>query len=248
MKRITLLSFLLIFLLQSCDVLQEVAKTYDESGTSLTEQEVVKGLKEALKIGTNNSVFDLSKLNGFYGNQLLRIGLPPEANVIVQHKNHALLKAAGITDLINDSELRLNRAAEDAVKSAKPIFANAITSMTIHDAFGILNGNDTAATHYFRKKTYHKLKNSFKPKIKFSLDKSLVGSISANEGWESLTTAYNGVAAFTGWKKVNTQLDEYVTQKALNGLFKKLGEEEKKIRKDPAARVTDILEKVFGSL
>lgn len=247
MKKLLLIPFLLIFVLQSCDVLQDVAKSYEESSSPLTEQEVVKGLKEALRVGTNNSVSVLSALNGYYGDELLRITLPPEANAILQHKDHPLLKAVGISDLIDDAELRLNRAAEDAAKSAGPIFVNAISSMTIQDAFTILNGSDTAATNYFRRKTYNQLKNSFKPRIKSSLDKPLVGGISANEAWGSTTSAYNSVATFVGWKKVNTQLDEYVTKKALNGLFMELGNEEKKIRKDPAARVTEILRKVFGN-
>ncbi len=119
--------------------------------------------------------------------------------------------------------------------------------MTIQDAFAILNGSDTAATHYLREKTYTDLKNAFQPKIAVSLDKPLVGGISASDTWTSLTTAYNQVAQFVpGWNTVNTQLDDHVTRKALNGLFIKVGDEEKDIRTDPVARVNDILKKVFG--
>lgn len=246
MKKLFIHLLPLLVLFYSCDAFHDVVKVINED-SPLTEQEVIKGLKEALRVSTDTAVANVSALNGYYKNSLIRISLPPEANVIVSHKDNPLLQAAGITNLINDVELKLNRAAEDAAKTAKPIFVNAITSMSIQDAFDILNGGDTAVTHYFRKKTYNQLKSSFKPKIKKSLDKPLVGGISANKGWSSLTNAYNNVATFTGWKKVNTQLDDYVTRKALDGLFVKLKEEEKQIRKDPASRVTAILERVFGN-
>lgn len=233
------------FLLQSCDIFQEVSQSVGTQ-VPLTEQEVIKGLKEALRISTDTAVVNLSAFDGYYGDPLIRIALPPDAKVILDHKDHPLLVATGISGLINNAERAINRAAENAASKAKPIFLNAITSMTVQDAFGILNGADTAATHFFRKKTYKQLESSFRPSIKNSLDRPLAGNISANEAWSSLTSAYNGVAGFTGWKKVNTQLDAYVTRQALNGLFRKLGEEEKKIRKDPASQVTSILERVFG--
>jgi len=237
-----------IFFLSACDVLQDIVEVANEEmgDIPLTEQEVVKGLKEALRVGTDTAVSVVSVVNGYYGDKLLKISLPPEADLIMEHKDHPLLKAAGLSKMIDDVILRMNRSAENAAKTASPIFVNAITSMSIRDAFDILNGSDTAATHYFRKKTYNQLKSSFKPKIKTSLDKSLVGNISANNAWSKLTGAYNDVAVFTGWKKINTQLDEYVTRKALDGLFIKVKDEEKQIRKNPAARVTDILERVFG--
>jgi hypothetical protein len=236
------------FLLSSCDVLQDIVEVANEEmgDVPLTEQEVVKGLKEALRVSTDTAVSIVSVVNGYYGDKLLKIGLPPEAGLIMEHKDHPLLKAAGVSQMIDDVILRMNRSAENAAKSATPIFVNAITSMTIKDAFDILNGSDSAATNYFRKKTYNQLKNSFKPQIKNSLDKKLVGNISTNSAWSTLTGAYNDVAMFTGWEKINTELDEYVTRKALDGLFIKVKEEEKQIRKNPAARVTDILERVFG--
>jgi hypothetical protein len=235
-------------LFTACDVLQDIVEVANEEigDVPLTEQEVVKGLKEALRVGTDTAVSVVSVVNGYYGDQLLKISLPPEAKLIMEHKDHPLLKAAGLSKMIDDVILRMNRSAENAAKSAAPIFVNAITSMSIKDAFDILNGSDTAATHYFRQKTYKQLKNSFKPQIKTSLDKSLVGNVSANKAWSALTGAYNDVAVFTGWEKINTQLDEYVTRKALDGLFIKVKDEEKQIRKNPAARVTDILERVFG--
>ncbi|MCB0823275.1 MAG: DUF4197 domain-containing protein [Bacteroidales bacterium] len=248
MKRLFIIILFSIFFLPSCDVLQEVAKTIEEPGNlPLTEQEVVQGLKEALRISTDTAVSIVSKTNGYFRDELIKIYLPPEASQIMKYKDNTMLQAVGISGLIDDVILRMNRSAENAAKSATPIFANAIKSMTIQDAFAILNGSDTAATNYFRKKTYLQLKASFKPKISNSLNQPLVGNISAGKAWTSLTKSYNDVAAIAGWQKVTTQLDEYVTRKALNGLFLKLSLEEKAIRRDPKARVTDILRRVFGS-
>ncbi|MCF8369172.1 MAG: DUF4197 domain-containing protein [Bacteroidales bacterium] len=243
-KKIFVLLFL-PWLMSSCDVAESLIKVVEEEAP-LTQQEVTRGLKEALRVSADTAVNIVSTVNGFYGDQLIKIYLPPEAKIIMDNKDNPLLKAVGITKLVDDAILGMNRAAENAAKSATPIFVNAIKSMTINDAFAILNGSDTAATQYFRSKTYSQLKNSFKPKVKSSLGKPLVGNISPNQAWTSLTSSYNDVAVFTGWNKVNTQLDEYVTNKALSGLFLKLKEEERQIRKDPKARVTDILERVFG--
>lgn len=245
MRKILPLALFVILLMNSCDIAEQVVKGMGDQ-TPLTEQEVVRGLKEALRVSADTAVSRLSAVNGYYGDPKIKIPLPPDADGVVKHKNNPLLMAAGVSGMIDQAVLKINRAAEDAAKSATPIFVNAITSMTVQDAFGILNGSDTAATHYFRVKTYSRLKNSFKPKISNSLNKPLIGSVSANTAWSALTNAYNDVAVFTGWARVNTQLDEYVTRKALNGLFRKLADEERQIRKDPAARVTDILERVFG--
>ncbi|MCD4731779.1 MAG: DUF4197 domain-containing protein [Bacteroidales bacterium] len=247
MKNIFFIFIVLSFIsITSCEVAEGVIRSIEQE-LPLTEDEVVKGLKEALRVSTDTAVSTVSVINGFYKDQAIKILLPPEADIITDNMNHPMLKAIGITDMINDVILRMNRAAENAAKEATPIFINSIKSMTINDAFDILNGSDTAATHYFRKKTYHQLKNKFRPNITASLNKPLVGNISANKAWSTLTDGYNQVANYVpGWKKVNTQLDDYVTTKALNGLFQKLGEEEIQIRKNPLARVTEILERVFG--
>jgi len=215
-------------------------------GDTLTEQEVAAGLRQALTVGTDTAVKIVSVVDGFYLDPVIKILLPPEADVIVNHADDPLLVALGIDQLIEDVVLRMNRAAEDAAKSATPIFVNAITSMTIVDAFDILNGHDTAATHYLRTKTYTPLKEAFQPIISESLDKPLVAGASASDAWSTLTTAYNEVAQWVGWNTVNTELDEHVTKKGLDGLFVKVAEEEKDIRTDPLARVTDLLKKVFG--
>jgi hypothetical protein len=160
----------------------------------------------------------------------------------------------GGSGLVDDFVLRMNRAAEDAAKEAKPIFVAAITTMTIEDGLNILLGEDTAATHYLRTKTFLDLKGLFKPKINASLEKDLVGGISANDSWNSLSNAFNNyvvdtwVGTFYGLQPVQVQMDEYVTHRALSGLFVKVAEEEKDIRTDPVARVNEILQKVFGSL
>jgi len=244
--RLLLLIILPVFLFSSCDIMEDVVKVLEDE-TPLTEGEVVKGLKEALRVSTDTAVSVVSVTDGFYKDQLIKILLPPEAKVITDNMNHPMLKTIGITGMVEDVILRMNRAAEDAAKEATPIFVNAIKSMTIQDAFNILNGSDSAATHFFRQKTYNQLKSKFKPKISTSLNKPLVANISANKAWSTLTNGYNQVANFVpGWNKVNTQLDDYVTGKALNGLFLKVANEEKQIRKDPLARVTDILARVFG--
>jgi len=242
-----LISKLLIIVLSlfmfSCEQLQDL----------LTEEEIAEGLKSALIVGTDTSVANVSAVDGYYEDEIIKILLPPDAEIIYEYKDDPLLVSLGLSALIDDVVLKMNRAAEDAAKEATPIFVNAITSMTIIDAIDILNGNDTAATHYLRGTTYNDLKNLFQPKINNSLDKPLVGGVSTNESWETMTSTYNSVAEtfagqLIGLTPVNTDLSEYVTQKSLNGLFLKVSEEERDIREDPLARVNDILKKVFGSI
>ncbi|NLH57004.1 MAG: DUF4197 domain-containing protein, partial [Rikenellaceae bacterium] len=189
-------------------------------------------------VGSKNSANSASKTDGFYKNSLIFIPFPPEA---IKVKN--TLESAGLSNLTNDFVLSLNRAAEDASKKAFPIFSEAITSMTINDAMGILKGADDAATTYLKNKTSAKLKAEFKPIIKQSIDKVKVTSY-----WNPIATNYNRLTALTGGEQVNPNLEEYITDRAMEGLFKLIAKEEALIRKDPAARVTDILKKVFGSL
>ena len=217
----------------------------------LTETEVIAGLKEALTIGTDTAVSIVSKVDGYYMDQLIKINLPPEADIIVENANNPLLQAIGVDSFIEDIVLKMNRAAEDAAKEATPIFVNAITSMTIQDGFAILNGEDTAATHYLREKTYTELQNAFQPQIAVSLDKPIVAGVSASDTWSSFTSLYNSVAnsiagQLAGLTPVDTELDAWVTKKGLDGLFVKVADEEKDIRTDVSARVTDLLQRVFG--
>ena len=175
----------IMLMLMSCaEVLNKIGQM--ELPVKLTETDVANGLKEALKVGTNNSVDLLSTEDGFLGNELLKIMLPSEAKIITD--NIALIP--GGEKLVEDVVLRLNRAAEDAVTEAAPIFVGAITSMTIADAFNILHGSDNAATVYLKDKTYFNLKELFQPKVTNSLNKALVGNISTNDSWSFLTEQY----------------------------------------------------------
>jgi len=222
----------------------------DKINTGLSDAEIVEGLKSALIVGTDTSVAGVSKVNGYYGDAIIKIMLPPDASVLMEY----LSMIPGGDQMVEDVILRINRAAEDAAVKATPVFVGAVTSMTISDAFNILHGNDTAATHYLRQTTWTSLFQLFQPDINTSLDKPLVAGVSANESWSSLTTAYNEYVVNTpagviaGLTPVTTGLGNFSTGKALDGLFYKIGEEEKDIRQDPAARVNDILKRVFGSL
>lgn len=256
MKRLLLVLLIagIGFTNSACETLLAIADEIEQTADTqngplpLSKEEVVKGLKEALRVSTDTAVSIVSVKDGFFADQALKILLPPEAKIIMDHKDDRVLQAIGITGLIDDVVLRLNRSAEDATKKAAPIFVDAITSMSIEDAFGILNGGETAATEFFRKTTTAKLKAAFKPVISESLNKPLVANISTDKAWSNLTNAYNKVAKYSSsLTPVNTELDDYVTEKAIHGLFVKLAEEEKQIRKDPLAQVTDILKRVFGS-
>jgi Protein of unknown function (DUF4197) len=201
--------------------------------TKLSNEEVIKGLKEALSIGTNNSSQTAGKLDGFYKNPNLFIPWPEEA---VEVKNK--LTSLGLSSKVEEFEMSLNRAAEEAALNAAPIFLNAITSMNLQDGFSILKGTDTAATNYLRKSTYEPLKDKFLPTVQAAIAKVQVTSY-----WNPLISTYNKIPFV---KKQNPDLDQYVTNKAINGLMLLIANEEKNIRNNPAARVSDLLKKVFA--
>jgi len=239
--------FMGMAVLTSCEILDQLLAGAGNLNipTALTSGEIAKGLKEALKVGTDTAVNRLARNNGFYGDKLVQIGLPKEANAIV--KNLSKVPLVG-EPLVEEAKKLINRAAEDAAREAAPIFKNAITTMSIADAVGILKGNDSAATHYLRGKTYRQLKQAFLPKIKNSLSKDLVKNTSAEEAYQKLIDNYNLAAKipFSGLEPIKTNsLSQYATKRALNGLFLKVANEEKDIRHDPVARVNDILKKVF---
>jgi len=222
-----------------------------QSGSTLplTEEEVVSGLKEALITGAGNSAQKLSAENGYYGDEAIKILLPDEAKVIIDN----ISKLPGGDKMVQDVILRINRAAEDAAKEAAPVFVSSIKQMTIKEAFSILNGADNAATGYLRATTYNELYALYKPKIQSSTEKKIVGNISTKESWVALTGKWNILAnsvagRLANLKPVNTDLDDYLTNKALNGMFIKVEIEELKIRKEVSARVSPILKRVFGSL
>jgi len=233
--------------LSGCAELQQILSTA-MTNQPLTTAEIVAGLKQALTIGADSSVSRISKTDGYYRDELIKILLPPEAKTITDN----LSKIPGGEKLVEDVVLRINRAAEDAAKEALPIFVSSVTSMTISDGLAILKGPETAATDYLRSTTYDQLFALYQPKIKTSIDKKLIGNISTAESWNKLTTEWNKVAnsfvgQMAGFKPVNVQLDRYLTGKGLDGLFLKIAAEEKKIRTDPVARVTELLKRVFGA-
>jgi len=204
------------------------------SGSSLSNEDIVSGLKQALTLGAQKSADKLSAVDGFFKDAAVKILLPPEAQ-----KVEKTLRNMGMGKMVDDAILSLNRAAEDASKSAAPIFVNAVKSMSIGDALGILRGPDTAATSYLKKTTTPDLTRAFKPVIDSSLKKT-----DATRYWKDVFETYNKLP--TTFKKVDTDLSSYATQKAMDGIFYYVAVEEKNIRKDPAAQVTDILKKVFG--
>lgn len=237
----------LIIILAGCAELASVMQSVGP--IPLTEADVVSGLKEALTTGARNSAQRLAAENGYYGDAAVKILLPEEARTIVDN----ISKLPGGEKLVQDAILSINRAAEDAAKDAAPIFVNSITNMSISDAFGILKGADNAATGYLRNTTYNDLYNLYKPKINASTEKKLIGNISTKDSWENLTSRWNTLAnsvagRLANLKPVNTDLNDYLTRRALDGMFLKVENEELKIRKDVSARVTPILKRVFGSL
>lgn len=204
------------------------------TGTSLSEADITKGLKEALDVGAKNAVGNVSKVDGFLKNPKVKIPFPPEVK-----KVETTVRKVGMDKQADDFIEALNRAAEDAAKSATPIFVEAIKNMTLTDAKSILKGNETAATEYMKGKTSSELAAIFKPIVQKSMQK-----VQVTKYWKPVITKYNQIPMT---QKVNPDLEKYVTEKAIEGLFKMIAEEEIKIRKDHAARVTDILKSVFGS-
>ena len=206
----------------------------NKKGGSLTESEVASGLKEALQVGAKNATNRVSAVDGFFGNALIKVLMPPEAK-----KVENTLREIGLGDQVDKTILSMNRAAEDASSKALQIFINAITSMSIQDGMTILKGGNDAATQYLKSKTTAALTKAFRPVIEESLDK-----VNATKYWSEVFTTYNSLP--TTFNKVNPDLPAYVTERALNGVFVYIADEEAKIRMNPAARVTDLLKKVFA--
>lgn len=228
----------------SCDVLEEAANVAntvltDDSGTSgLTNDEVIRGLKEALNVGIDNSVSLTSVTDGFLKNNEIRLPFPPDA---IKVREKAM--EWGLSGQVEKFETTLNRAAEEATKEALPIFKDAILGMSISDGFAILNGGDGAATKFLKDKTTASLITAFKPKVDDAISK-----VKLTDYWNPIITKYNTAMNLTGGEKLNPDLSQFVTERAISGLFHMVEKEENKIRQDPMARVTEILQKVFGSL
>ena len=205
----------------------------------LSEGDATEGLKEALRVGTDTSITKGSALDGYFANQAIKILLPPEAQTIVTVIN----QVPGVGPaLVDEVVLKLNRAAEDAAPEAKDILFNAILNITITDAINIVNGENDAATQFLKANTQTEIAVLFHPHIETSLE-----TVGAQTAWETLTTNYNAVAPILGQPQVNTDLADYTTNKALDGLFHLVAEEEALIREDPLHRVSEILQQVFGN-
>jgi hypothetical protein len=245
-SKLMILGLTVSLVLASCEVLEEASKTVSQNLPSaatsnkpqLTNQEVISGLKDALSVGIKNSVNVTSVTDGFLKNTAIRLPFPPDA-LKVRQKALDL----GMSGQVDKFETTLNRAAEEAVKEALPIFTNAITSMTISDGFAILNGGNGAATRYLKEKTTAQLTSAFRPRVEAAISK-----VQLTQYWEPIINKYNGAMTLTGGQKLNPDLNQFVTERAIAGLFIMVEKEENKIRLDPMARVTDILKKVFGSL
>ena len=203
------------------------------SQSGLDQKTTVSGLKEALSIGTENAVKMVSKTNGYFGNQMVKILLPDK----IQKVADAVAKL-GFQEEVDSFILSMNRAAEAAAPKATSLFVNAIKAMSFDDARKIFQGGDTAATEYFKGKTSKKLYDEFKPVVVSNMNK-----VGVTKAYKDMMTPYESLPLVP---KESMDLDHYVTNKALDGLFLMVGQEEKKIRTNPAARVTDLLKTVFG--
>lgn len=213
--------------------LNKVKSTLNGS-KQLSSEEVGAGLKEALTVGISKGSDLVSQADGFYKNPAIKIPFPPEA-VKVENK----LRQIGMGGEVDDFVLALNRAAEDAAQEAKPVFVSAIKQMTIQDAWSILRGEDDAATQYLSRSTSVQLNEKFKPVIQNSLNK-----VNATRLYTDLINTYNKIPLV---QKMNPNLDDYATQKAIEGLFVMVAQEEMKIRQNPEARTSDLLQKVFAA-
>ncbi|HKL37066.1 MAG TPA: DUF4197 domain-containing protein [Salegentibacter sp.] len=229
MKKIILVFSVLIF--SSCAELQTIAENYPQAGVSNTE--IASGLRQALDMGIEKQVTKLTEENGFYKNELVRITLPPELQ-----KVDKTLRDVGLDALADEGLKVLNRAAEEAVKEATPIFVNAVKEITFNDARNILLGQDNAATLYLTGKTEESLYSKFNPVVTNSLEK-----VGATKVWSNIINRYNSLP-LTG--NVNPDLADYVTQEALEGVYTMIAIEEKEIREKVSARTTNLLQRVFA--
>ena len=232
MKKVMLLGLLTMgsFTLNSCDELQQVMGNTTQGGSGFN---VASGLKQALEMGVSSGVDLLSKDGGYFKDQAVRILLPEELQ-----KVDKTLRSVGLGSLADQGLKVLNEAAENAVSQAKPIFLSAIRNMTFTDAMNILKGNNTAATTYLKNSTYSSLETAFAPKVQASLSE-----VGADKVWENIINKYNQIPLV---KPVEPNLTKYVTQQAINGLFVKVGDKEKEIRTNIAARTTTLLKSVFA--
>ncbi|GAB5472200.1 MAG: DUF4197 domain-containing protein [Maribacter sp.] len=231
MKR-TILAIIVIFQLTACAELQQVVNQLPQ-GQGIGNAEIANGLRQALDMGIDKQVTKLTQTDGFFKNELVKILLPEELQ-----KVDKTLRDIGLGKLADEGLKVLNRAAENAVGEATPIFVDAVKGITFNDAKGILLGNDNAATQYLTSATQKQLYAKFNPVIKSSFEK-----VGADKIWQNLITKYNSIPLT---KNVNPDLTDYVTNEALNGVYTMIAVEEKEIRTKVSSRTTDLLRKVFG--
>jgi hypothetical protein len=231
---IFLLFAILSFQFADAQFLKDAKKLFNTKGKGLTEKDAADGIKEALVNGTGQSVKVVSVMDGYWGNPEIKIPFPAEAQEM-----ESKLRAIGMGKKVDEFNLSMNRAAEKAGSEAKPIFVAAIKGMTVKDAINIVKGADNAATIYLKNTTSPQLVEKFQPVIKTSLD-----DVNATKYWNDLITLYNKIPLV---KKMNPNLADYVTRKAIDGLFIMIAKEELKIRKDPMARTSELLKRVFGN-
>jgi hypothetical protein len=236
MKKNYFLVLIAILSIQQTDAqfLKDAKKLLNSKGKGLTEKDAADGIKEALVNGTTESVKLVSIVDGYWGNPEIKIPFPSEAKEM-----ESKLRTIGMGKKVDEFNESMNRAAEKAATEAKPIFITAIKGMTVKDAINIVKGANNAATMYLKNTTSPELNNKFQPIIKTSLD-----NVNATRYWSDLITAYNKIPLV---KKMNPNLAEYVTDKAIDGLFIMIAKEEIKIRQDPMARTSELLKKVFGN-
>jgi len=234
MKRLLALALVLVTM-TSCNVLMQIAEEGAKGASNLppSESEISSGLKEALKVGITNAVSSSSVKNGFLNNSLIKIPFPPEAERAAN-----TLRDLGMGNIVDQFTETLNHGAEQAAAKAKPIFVNAITKMSFSDVYNIYRGGNDAATQYLKSSTGDELKAAFRPVIKDAINK-----VELTKFWNPIAANYNRIPFV---QKVNPNLEDYVLEQTLNGLFLVVAQEEAKIRLDPAARVSSILKRVFG--
>jgi len=237
MKKVAFLilaSFLFSATMTYAGLFDDVMKTLGGSSRGGPDDStVISGLKEALSIGTDNAVKNVSQVDGYFGNQVIKVLMPEKIQKVAD-----ILKKIGYQKHVDDFVLSMNRAAEKAAPQAASIFGGAIKEMTFEDARKILNGGDTAATDFFRSKTHDKIYSAFKPIVSSSMDE-----VGVTHSYREMMGKYETLPFMS---TTSIDLDHYVTTEAMDGLFYMVGQEEKKIRTNPAARVTDLLKTVFG--
>jgi len=235
-----LLLFVFLITINPCsagpldDIMKGIKKSPLATGGGSDEATTASGLKEALSIGTGNAVTSVSKSDGYFMNQMIKILLPKNIQTAAD-----VLGKLGYQRQVDDFILSMNRAAENAGPKARKFFVDAIKEMTFDDAVKILRGSDTSATEYFKSKTFDKIYAEFKPSVSASMNK-----VGVTRSYKEMTGKYTSTVPFGNMESVD--LDHYVTTKALDGLFFMVGQEEKKIRTNPAARTTELLRQVFG--